>query len=58
MKRLPTPWSWLGVFKVIPKFLRDVLYKFVARYRYNIFGKREACWLPTPELRARFLDAK
>ena len=58
MKRLPTPWSWLSAFKFIPRFLRDVLYKLIARYRYNIFGKREACWLPTPELRARFLDAK
>lgn len=58
MKRLPTPWSWLGGLKIIPNFLRDAVYKLIARYRYNIFGRREACWLPTPELRARFLDAK
>jgi predicted DCC family thiol-disulfide oxidoreductase YuxK len=58
MKRLPAKWSWLSVFKIIPKFLRDAVYKLIGRYRYNIFGKREACWLPTPELRARFLDAK
>jgi predicted DCC family thiol-disulfide oxidoreductase YuxK len=58
MKRLPSPWNWFAVFNIIPKFLRDLIYKLVARYRYNIFGKREACWLPTPELRARFLDAQ
>ncbi len=57
-KRLPGKWSWLSVFKIVPKFLRDTVYKLIGRYRYNIFGKREACWLPTPELRARFLDAK
>jgi predicted DCC family thiol-disulfide oxidoreductase YuxK len=56
MKRLPAKWSWLGMFTVIPKFLRDAVYKLIARYRYNIFGKRESCWLPTPALRARFLD--
>jgi predicted DCC family thiol-disulfide oxidoreductase YuxK len=58
MKSLPAKWSWLSVFKVVPKFLRDAVYKFIGRYRYNIFGKRESCWLPTPELRARFLDAQ
>ena len=57
LKRLPSPWNWVGAFKIVPKFLRDAVYRLVARYRYNIFGKREACWLPTPELRARFLDA-
>jgi predicted DCC family thiol-disulfide oxidoreductase YuxK len=58
MKRLPAKWSWLSAFKIVPKFLRDAVYKMIGRYRYNIFGKRESCWLPTPELRARFLDAK
>lgn len=58
LRRLPAKWSWLSAFKIVPKFLRDAVYKLVGRYRYNIFGKREACWLPTPELRARFLDAK
>lgn len=58
LRRLPAKWSWLSAFKIVPKFLRDAVYKLIGRYRYNIFGKREACWLPTPELRARFLDAK
>ena len=36
--------------------LRDLVYAFVARHRYRWFGKREACWVPTAALRARFLD--
>ncbi len=58
LRRLPAKWSWLSAFKIVPKFLRDAVYKLIGRYRYNIFGKQESCWLPTPELRARFLDAK
>ena len=58
LRRLPARWSWLSAFRIVPKFLRDAVYKLIGRYRYNIFGRREACWLPTPELRARFLDAK
>jgi predicted DCC family thiol-disulfide oxidoreductase YuxK len=54
---LPAPWSWAVAFKITPRALRDWLYDLVARSRYSIFGKREACWLPTPELRSRFLDA-
>jgi predicted DCC family thiol-disulfide oxidoreductase YuxK len=57
-RRLPARWSWLSAFKIVPKFLRDAVYKLIGRYRYNIFGKQESCWLPTPELRARFLDAQ
>ena len=48
-------WKALGVLRVIPRPLRDPLYRWVARNRYRWFGKRETCWLPTPELRGRFL---
>ncbi|TAF66912.1 MAG: thiol-disulfide oxidoreductase DCC family protein [Cytophagales bacterium] len=41
---------------IVPKPLRDVLYNFIARNRYHWFGKKESCWLPTPELKARFLS--
>ena len=54
---LPAPWAWAVAFKVVPRALRDWLYDLVARSRYSIFGRRDACWLPTPELRTRFLDA-
>ncbi|HEV8582991.1 MAG TPA: thiol-disulfide oxidoreductase DCC family protein [Thermoanaerobaculia bacterium] len=52
------PWRALGVLRLIPRPLRDRLYRLIARNRYRWFGKREACWLPTPELRERFLDAQ
>ncbi|MET4106396.1 thiol-disulfide oxidoreductase DCC family protein [Hymenobacter sp. UYP22] len=38
-----------------PRGLRDAVYRLIARYRYQWFGRQDACWLPTPELRARFL---
>jgi predicted DCC family thiol-disulfide oxidoreductase YuxK len=49
------PWKALSVFRLIPRFLRDPLYLFIARNRYRIFGKRESCWLPAPEYRDRLL---
>lgn len=40
---------------IVPKRLRDALYRWVARNRYRIFGRRETCWLPTPGQRERLL---
>ncbi|MBR9919763.1 MAG: thiol-disulfide oxidoreductase DCC family protein [Bacteroidetes bacterium] len=48
-------WPVFGVFWIIPKFIRDGIYNWVARNRYRWFGKKEACMIPTPELRSRFL---
>ncbi len=48
-------WKLSSVFNWIPKSIRDVVYDFVARNRYKWFGKKEACMVPTPELRAKFL---
>ena len=53
---LPAPWAWAVAFKIVPRVMRDFVYDLVARSRYSIFGRRDACWLPTPELRTRFLD--
>jgi predicted DCC family thiol-disulfide oxidoreductase YuxK len=55
-RRMRFPWPVLGVFRVLPRGLRDVLYGFVARHRYRWFGRTEACMAPTSELRGRFLD--
>ena len=41
---------------LIPKVLRNIVYDFVARNRYKWYGKKEACMIPTPELKAKFLD--
>ena len=49
-------WQWAKVFLIVPKFLRNAVYSFIARNRYRWFGKREACWIPTPALKAKFLQ--
>lgn len=42
--------------RIIPRAFRDMGYRFVARYRYSVFGKYETCMLPEPDQRQRFLD--
>jgi len=49
-------WVLLGVLRVVPRPLADLVYRFVARVRYRIFGRFDTCSLPTPEERSRFLD--
>lgn len=40
---------------IIPKFLRDSIYDYIAKRRYKWFGKKESCMVPTPEIRKKFL---
>jgi len=40
---------------ILPKFFRDVIYEFVANYRYRFFGKRDSCRIPTEEEKLKFL---
>ena len=54
-RHLSGPARWLSPLLIVPRFLRDAVYAWVARNRYRWFGKRDACRVPTPELRARFL---
>lgn len=54
--RLKGAWPMLKVFKLVPRPLRDAIYNFIGRNRYNFFGKREQCRMPTPEIRNRFLE--
>jgi predicted DCC family thiol-disulfide oxidoreductase YuxK len=56
LKHLGGAWALLYVFIVVPKFIRDAVYNLVARNRYKWFGKKNECWLPGPEWKARFLD--
>ena len=50
-------WSVLAaIAKVVPRSLRDIVYRFVAQNRYRVFGKYETCMLPDPKQRSRFLD--
>lgn len=50
-------WRLLALLLLIPRAVRDPLYRAFARNRYRLFGKAEVCRVPTPELRARFLDS-
>lgn len=54
-KRLTFPWSAAYAFIIVPAFIRDAVYRAFARRRYALFGKRDECMLPTPEVRERFL---
>jgi predicted DCC family thiol-disulfide oxidoreductase YuxK len=49
-------WSLAYIFIVVPKFIRDAAYNLIARNRYKWFGKKDACMLPTPEIREKFLS--
>lgn len=54
-RRLGGLWTLAYGLKVIPRFLRDGVYNWIARNRYRWFGRREACMLPRPEWKERFL---
>jgi predicted DCC family thiol-disulfide oxidoreductase YuxK len=55
-RELERPWSWLWLFRFVPSVVRDGVYDLVARYRYRVFGRKDRCMVPTPELRDRFLE--
>lgn len=55
VRRIGGWWQLLYVFKVIPRPIRDVIYRWIARNRYRWFGKRESCMLPRPEWKGRFV---
>ena len=50
------PINIMVVFLVIPAFIRNYVYDYIAKNRYKWFGKKESCWIPTPELKSRFLE--
>ena len=54
-RRLPGLWFMTGLLLAIPRSLRDWCYDVFAARRYRWFGKREACMIPTAEMRSRFL---
>jgi predicted DCC family thiol-disulfide oxidoreductase YuxK len=53
---LRAPYGWLIVFRFVPRGLRDLVYRWIARNRYRWFGRNPTCRVPTPETRARFLS--
>ena len=55
--QLGMPWQMVGtMLRVIPRFLRDPVYRWIARHRYRLFGRRAQCRLPEPEQAWRFID--
>ena len=54
-KQLSGLWPLCYVFIIVPGFIRDLIYNFIAKNRYKWFGEMEACRIPTSEMRERFL---
>ncbi|OMD66052.1 thiol-disulfide oxidoreductase DCC [Paenibacillus odorifer] len=54
-RKLRFPWPAAYVFILVPRSLRNALYRYVAKNRYRWFGRDEQCMLPTPEIKRRFL---
>ena len=55
-KKMRGGWRLLYGLMIVPKFIRDGIYNLIARNRYRWFGKKDACMIPTPALKSRFLD--
>jgi predicted DCC family thiol-disulfide oxidoreductase YuxK len=49
-------WVLTQVFEILPTPIRDYFYDYIAKNRYKWFGKKESCMIPTPELKAKFLN--
>ncbi len=49
-------WTIVNIFYIIPTFIRDAIYDFIAKYRYKIFGKMQSCRIPNVDEKALFID--
>tara|TARA_R110001632_G_scaffold164156_3_gene282549 strand:+ start:252 stop:680 length:429 start_codon:yes stop_codon:yes gene_type:complete len=56
MKEFSGFWKIMQIFTILPTKFNDFFYDFIARNRYKWFGKKESCMIPTPALKAKFLD--
>jgi predicted DCC family thiol-disulfide oxidoreductase YuxK len=54
-RRLGGAWPLMSAFLAVPRPIRDAVYDWIARNRYRWFGRQDACRIPTPELRSRFV---
>ncbi|WP_408004049.1 thiol-disulfide oxidoreductase DCC family protein [Psychroserpens sp.] len=55
-KHLGFPRNLLSVFTIVPPFIRNWVYDYIAKNRYKWYGKRDECMIPTPELKSKFLQ--
>ena len=49
-------WALTQIFWIFPEGFRNIIYDYIAKNRYKWFGKKESCMIPTPKLKAKFLD--
>ena len=56
VRKLGGAWPLLYIFIIIPRPIRDFFYKLIAKNRYRMFGKKDECMIPTPELKAKFVE--
>ena len=56
LRDLDRPWSWLAALRYLPRRLTDAGYDLVAATRYRVFGRKDACPVPDPEIRERFAN--
>ena len=56
MRHLDGPWPLLAPLRYLPRSIRDFGYDVVATYRYRVFGKKDSCPVPDPEIRDRFAN--
>ncbi len=54
-RKLGGAWSLIYLFIIVPKFLRDSVYRFVSRHRYRLFGQRDSCMVPSNEVLNKFI---
>ena len=55
-KKMNGAWPALNIFMIVPPFIRNAVYDYVAKNRYQWFGKKEECWIPTPNLKQLFIE--
>ena len=56
LKKMNALWRLFYIFIIVPKFIRDGVYNWIAKHRYQWFGRKDECMIPTPELKAKFLN--
>jgi predicted DCC family thiol-disulfide oxidoreductase YuxK len=54
--RLGGFWTIINIAYIFPKFLRDAIYRFIAKRRYRLFGRTKTCQLPDESIKNRFVD--
>lgn len=49
-------WKLAVLLYIFPSFFSDAVYNLISKYRYKLFGKKDSCMIPTPELKSRFIE--